>query len=175
MRMLGLRPYKKEDADTILSWSKDEKSFYQWSAGVMGKYPITREEFGFVDSLMAFTAFDENGIVGFFTLRNPGDKQDELRIGFVIIDPERRGCGTGKEMLLLGLRYAFSIYGAGKVSLGVFENNAPACRCYRAAGFRDAPEEKQTFYHVMGEDWKCLELEMTRSGDAENGAKRHDR
>ena len=63
----------------------------------MGKYPITREAFEFVESLMAFTAFDENGIVGFFTLRNPGEKRDELRIGFVIIDPERRGCGTGKE------------------------------------------------------------------------------
>ena len=59
MQTLGLRPYKREDADTILSWSTDEKGFYQWSAGIMGKYPIAREEFSFVDSLMAFTAFDE--------------------------------------------------------------------------------------------------------------------
>ena len=35
--MLRLRPYKKEDADTIISWSKDEKAFYKWSAGVMGE------------------------------------------------------------------------------------------------------------------------------------------
>ena len=77
MQTLGLRPYKREDADTILSWSTDEKGFYQWSAGIMGKYPIAREEFSFVDSLMAFTAFDENGIVGFFTLRNPEGKTDE--------------------------------------------------------------------------------------------------
>ena len=156
--MLGLRPYKKEDADTILSWSKDEKGFYQWSAGVMGKYPVTREKFGFVESLMAFTAFDENGIVGFFTLRNPGEKKDELRIGFVIIAPERRGCGTGKEMLLLALRYAFDICGARKVSLGVFENNPAAYYCYKAAGFVDVPMEEEEYYHVLGEDWKCLEL-----------------
>ena len=57
--MLRLRPYKKEDADTIISWSKDEKAFYQWSAGVTGEYPLTPEKFRFVDSLMAFTAFDE--------------------------------------------------------------------------------------------------------------------
>ena len=166
MQMLGLRPYKKEDADTILSWSKDEKSFYQWSAGMMGKYPITREEFGFVDSLMAFTAFDENGIAGFFTLRNPGGKRDELRIGFVIIDPERRGCGTGKEMLLLGLRYAFGIYGAAKVSLGVFENNAPAYYCYKAAGFKDAVPEKTEAYPVMGEVWKSREMVAEREPGA---------
>ena len=29
----------------------------------------------------------------------------------------------GKEMLKLGLKYAFDVYGAKKVSLGVFENN----------------------------------------------------
>ena len=160
--MLGLRPYKTEDADTILSRSKDEKAFYQWSAGILGKYPITREEFGFVDSLMAFTAFDENGIVGFFTLRNPEGKTDEIRMGFVIIDPERRGCGTGKEMLLLGLRYAFDIYGAKKVSLGVFENNKPAYYCYKAAGFQDAVPDESDAYPVMGEIWKCKEMVIER-------------
>ena len=64
----------------------------------MGKFPVSRKEFGFVESLMAYMAFDENGIVGFFTLRNPGGKTDELRMGFVIIDPGRRGCGTGKDI-----------------------------------------------------------------------------
>ena len=39
--MLRLRTYKKEDADTIISWSKDEKAFYQWSAGVMGECHFT--------------------------------------------------------------------------------------------------------------------------------------
>ena len=50
--MLGLRPYKKDDADAIISWSKDARSFYQWSAGVMWDYPITLEGFAFVDSRM---------------------------------------------------------------------------------------------------------------------------
>ena len=160
--MLGLRPYKKEDAETILSWTENEMVFYQWSAGIMGKYPITQQEFGFVESLMPFTAFDENGIVGFFTLRNPEEKKDELRIGFVVIDPERRGHGTGKEMVLLGLRYAFDIYGAKKVSLGVFENNEPACYCYQAAGFKDAAPDTAEVYSVMGEEWKCREMMIER-------------
>ena len=160
--MLGLRPYKKEDADTILSWSKDERGFYQWSAGIMGKYPITREEFGFVDSLMPFTAFDENGIVGFFTFRHPGEKTDELRFGFVIVDPDKRGCGTGKEMLLLGIRYAFEIFGARKVSLGVFENNEQAYHCYKAAGFKDVVPEETKAYPIMGEVWKSREMIIER-------------
>lgn len=52
--MLRLRPYKIEDADTIITWSKDERVFYQWSAGIMGEYPLTQEKFRFVDSFNTF-------------------------------------------------------------------------------------------------------------------------
>ena len=160
--MLRLRPYKQEDADTVISWSKDERAFYRWSAGVMGEYPLTREKFRFVDSLMAFTAFDENGVVGFFTLRNPGGQTDELRIGFVIVDPARRGTGKGKEMLKLGLKYAFDVYGAKKVSLGVFENNEPAYYCYKAVGFKDVILDETETYKVLDEEWKCIEMVIER-------------
>ncbi len=57
--MLRIRPYKAADADGILSWCKDKKAFYQWTAGVLGDYPITKNEFKFVESLIPFTAFDE--------------------------------------------------------------------------------------------------------------------
>ena len=50
--MLRLKPYNINDADIILSWSKDEIAFYKWSAGILGKYPITKEKFGFVNNLM---------------------------------------------------------------------------------------------------------------------------
>ena len=156
--MLRLRPYKHEDAETMISWCKDEKSFYKWSAGIMGDYPITTEEFKFVDSMMAFTAFDENGPVGFFTLRHPGETLDELRMGFVVVDSKQRGTGKGKEMLKLGLKYAFDVYGAKKVTLGVFENNEPAYYCYKAAGFKDVTLESPEVYNVMDEEWKCLEM-----------------
>lgn len=123
---MRIRPYKSEDAKTILKWCQDEKSFYQWTAGILGDFPVTEGEFEFVETLMPFTAFDETGIVGFFTLRNPGDSLDELRFGFVIVSPDNRGKGYGKVMLQLGLKFVFEIYGAKRASLGVFENNLPA-------------------------------------------------
>ena len=42
--MIRLRPYKDSDAEKILAWCADEKSFYQWTAGVMGDFPLTRED-----------------------------------------------------------------------------------------------------------------------------------
>ena len=156
--MIRVRPYKDSDADTILSWCQDEKAFYQWSAGVLGNYPITQSEFSFVTSLMPFTAFDETGSIGFFTLRTPGESLDELRFGFVIVDLHKRGKGYGKAMLRLGLKYVFEIYGAKKASLGVFENNLPAYYCYKAVSFKDVVLDTTEKYYVMGEEWKCKEM-----------------
>ena len=160
--MIRIRPYKALDADTILSWCQDERAFYQWTAGVFGDFPITQKEFSFVESLMPFTAFDEKGIVGFFTLRNPNESLDELRFGFVIVNPDKRGQGYGKAMLKLGIKFAFDIYGAKRATLGVFENNPSAYYCYRAVGFDDVVLDEPETYGVLGEEWACKELKIER-------------
>lgn len=156
--MIGLRLYKREDAETILSWCKDDVSFYRWSAGVLGNFPITVEKFKFVEALMPFVAFDETGIVGFFTLRNPNKSLDELRFGFVIVNPSCRRKGYGKKMIEMGIKFAFEIYGAKRVSLGVFDNNIPAYNCYKAVGFNDVVTPTIEKYNVLGEEWSCKEL-----------------
>ncbi len=161
--MLRLRPYKKEDAATILSWCDEEKAFYKWTAGVMGDFPITEKEFSFVEKIMAFTAFDEDGICGFFTLRNPGDSLDELRMGFVIVSPERRGKGYGKQMIELGFRYAFDVYGARSVDLAVFDNNPAAKACYGSAGFREVSSSSDETSIFCGEQWTRTTMIKTRS------------
>ena len=160
--MLRIRPFKESDVDTILTWCTDERAFYKWTAGMLGAYPPARESFAWLGELMRFTAIDEDKVVGFFTMRNPKPTLDELRFGFVILDPEIRGKGYGKAMLKLGIRYAFDIYSADKVSLGVFENNEAAYHCYKAAGLVDVTEEPQETYSVLGEQWKCRELMLEK-------------
>ena len=125
---------------------------------MLGDYPITKNEFGFVESLMPFTAFDESEIVGFFTLRNPNESLDELRFGFVIVNPDKRGTGCGKAMIRLGLKFAFEIYGAKRASLGVFENNLAVYYCYKAVGFHDVISVMPETYQILGEEWMCKEL-----------------
>ena len=109
---------------------------------------------------MAFTAIDDDDVVGFFTMRRPTESFDELRFGFVIVDSNKRGKGYGKQMLKQGLIYAKEIFGAKKVSLGVFKNNEPAYYCYKAAGFKDIALDEVEKYQVLGEEWDCLELEI---------------
>ena len=59
--MLRLKPYNLNDADIILSWSKDEMAFYKWSAGILGEYPITKEKFGFENNESAYFCYKAVG------------------------------------------------------------------------------------------------------------------
>ena len=160
--MIRLRPYKDSDEESVLSWCRDEKTFVMWTAGILGPYPLTGEGFKKTGELMRFTALYEKNAVGFFTARNPKEDMNELRFGFVIVSPELRSKGVGRTMLRLGLKYAFEVYGANRVTLGVFNENRPALSCYRAAGFRETGERET--YNVGGKTLVALEMECTDGG-----------
>ena len=170
---MRLRPYKPTDADTILGWIKNEETFRRWSTDRYPHYPITAADINHKyldcngdcvepDNFYPMTAFDESGIVGHLILRFTDAEKTTLRIGFVIVDDSKRGMGYGKQMLQLALSFAFDIFKAKKVTLGVLENNPGAYHCYKAAGFRDVTSDTPEYYHLMGQQVKCLELEMTR-------------
>ena len=109
------------------------------------------------------TAFDDTGVIGHLTMRYPSSSKEETRLGFVIIDNSKRGKGYGKEMLSLAIYFAFEILRVNKISLGVFENNMHAIKCYQSCGFEKVALEKVESYECMGETWNCLELELRSS------------
>lgn len=174
-KMLRLRPFRKNDAKTIITWTSEEKEFYKWSAGILGEYPVSEKRLlqatsGREDNERYFplTAFDESGTVGFFTARvRPEDDDKKLRFGYVIINPSKRGAGYGKQMLKLGLKFAFEIYGAESVSLGVFENNKQAYHCYKSVGFEENGMREE--YNLCGETWIDIEMEINRESYSGEG------
>ena len=170
--MLKLRPYKISDAATIISWCKDEVTFRKWTSDRYESFPIKEADMNkkYIDNngdciesdnFYPMTAFDENGIVGHLIIRFTDEKKTILRLGFVIVDDTKRGMGYGKEMISLSLKYAFEIFKADKVTIGVFENNMPAYHCYKSAGFIDV-ETEVVICELFGEKWKILELEISK-------------
>lgn len=164
--MLYIRPYRRNDSKKIANWCQDEITFYKWSEGRLGDFPASPERIeqavsGRIDNekYFPFTAFDETGAVGFFTLRQPGEA-DELSFGYVILSPQARGKGYGKQMLKLGIKFAFELYGTSKVLLEVFENNPDAYHCYKSVGFKE--NNNITYYNLCGEEWKSIEMEIIR-------------
>ncbi len=168
--MLRLRPYKKCDADKIVSWIGDEVAFRKWSADRFETYPISGadlnahyDEFAETDSFFQMTAFDESGQVGHMIMRFLDEEQRLLRFGFIIVDSSKRGKGYGKEMLKLAIQFAFEILKVEQISIGVFDNNPPAIHCYTSLGFREMTTGSPEYYTIMGEQWKCLMLELNNN------------
>lgn len=170
---LRLRPYKNCDAKSIVTWCKDEVSFRKWSSDRWESFPISAEDMNRKytdyngdcmeeDNFYPMTAFDDSGVVGHLIMRFTDEKKTTLRFGFVIVDDSKRGMGYGKEMLALSLKYAFEIFKAQKVTLGVFDNNRSAFYCYKAAGFKEIEMAEKELCNVCGETWNIIELEMTK-------------
>ena len=127
---LLLRPYQPSDAAVITSWLKSEYLMRQWCADRYEHFPVTPEDMNrhyvrYIDGQRshALTMVDGNDIAGYITLRVPADNPMEQRLGFVLVDDSKRGCGLGKALVSMAVKYAFETLGATKVSLGVFENN----------------------------------------------------
>ena len=165
-----LRPYKKDDAETILSWCEDETVFRKWTSDRYDSYPITQDDMNYKyfdcngdceeqDNFYPMTACDDSGIVGHFILRYVEGNHRKLRIGFVIVDNKKRGRGYGTKMIRLAVDYAFRIAGAELVTIGVFENNRSAYYCYKSAGFKEVCSGKKEVCELFGEKWSIVELE----------------
>ena len=164
---LTLRPYQPSDAAVITSWLKSEHLMRQWCADRYEHYPVTPKEMNtyherYIDGQRsrALTMTDGDDIVGYITLRTPADDSTEQRLGFVIVDVSKRGCGLGKALVSMAVKYAYEELGATKVSLGVFENNPSAIHCYEAVGFHRVSLPETESYECLGEMWDCIEMEF---------------
>lgn len=171
--MLRLRPYKSCDAEYIANWIKDEIVFLRWGGERFGTFPIeacviddkyqlNNGDCAEPDNFYPMTALDDSGVVGHFIMRYIHGNPKILRFGWVLVDDEKRGNGYGKSMLKLGLKYAFEILGAEKVTIGVFEHNPSAYKCYTSIGFEEVPMKEDIIEEVNGEKWKIIELEITK-------------
>lgn len=161
--MLRLRPFRTIDAKTIITWTSNPKEFYMWSAGLLGDFPVSEQKL--LDAVSArenniryfpLVAFDEDGIVGFLTIRTPTEDDKKVALGYVIIDPNKRNKGYGKQMLKLTLKFAFELYGANEVSLDVFDSNIQAYNCYKSIGFKETG--KQELFNLDEYTWNYIEM-----------------
>lgn len=169
---LILRTYQPTDAKVITTWLKSEHLMRQWCADRYEHYPVTPEDMNayysrFIDgqNSIALTLVDGEDIIGYITLRIPADDPAEQRLGFVIVDDSKRGKGFGKALVGMAVDYAFRKLGATKVSLGVFENNPAAIRCYESVGFNRVVRQDAESYECLSETWNCIEMEILRHTD----------
>jgi RimJ/RimL family protein N-acetyltransferase len=159
-----LREFKDSDAEKIVKWIWSERDFRLWCADRYENYPISPDDMTAMyakcrktGTFFPLTAVEED-VVGHLILRYTDEKRETVRFGFVIVDSTVRGRGVGRKMLELAKEYAVNVLNAKKLTLGVFDVNRAALRCYRAAGFTEVGSGGEVF-EILGESWKCTELE----------------
>ena len=166
IQQMILREFRKEDAPVIAGWIRSEEELYKWSADRINKFPLSGNDINenYAPHLgsgrfFPMTAADDSGeIAGHFIIRYPRENDDStVRFGFVILNPDLRGKGLGKEMLRLGIEYVKSHLSASRIDLGVFENNGSAKHCYEAVGFREYGTRTCTM--PIG-TWNCIDMEI---------------
>ena len=165
---MTLRPFKINDAATILSWCRNKRAFRLWSADRYKDFPARPEEMmeqyrG--ENMYPLTAVVGEAIVGHILLRWPSKDKSVIRLGFVIVDDSKRGKGYGKQMLRHAIDYARRELGARKITLGVFCDNLPALECYKSVGFLITGANT---FSIDGEEWEAFEMEFTMETEEAN-------
>lgn len=139
--MFEFVPAEKNELDQVFSWFEgtDEYIFNLWGGGYLS-YPVSevtkkdyydrREKTNAVSYVMK----EDGCVVGHCTIRE-ADK-GYYRLGFVTVDPEKRGQGNGKRLVSMALREIKEKKDAKGATLGVFSCNQVAASVYQAAGFR---------------------------------------
>ena len=161
-----LRAYTREDSPVIAGWVRNEEELFRWSADRYGFFPLLPYSIddNYVPALqtgrfIALTGVDDEGHpVGHLIIRYPKENDDSsVRFGFVIVDPEIRGKGYGRELLRLAIQYVKDNLTATRIDLGVFVNNPKAKRCYESVGFTEYGA------HIIDTpfgQWDCIDMEM---------------
>lgn len=138
---LRLRPFGEGDFVHLISWVPDAPSLSQWCADFF-KHPLNE------DQLKQYLESAKQPLTRkiFVAETKIGDAVGHVELGMiwphlscrlsrVLVNPNRRRCRLGTELVTLALDYAFREYNVARIDLGVSKDNAGAIAFYERLGF----------------------------------------
>lgn len=159
--MTTIRETTEKDIEFIASCLKDKPEKFINQCGYGKRFfnaPVTADQISAFQqsrsgNSMFFTLLNDDVMVGSFELIIYKDKSQCTVARFLISD-EYRFKGFGTEALKLVTNYAFEELKLKTVTLGVFDFNESALKCYKKAGFVE-------INRVNIEDWIRIDMEIT--------------
>lgn len=164
--MIILEYFTKDDFESLLHWIPNEELLVNW-AGTQFRFPLTAKKLeGYIQEANDFDQSDkfiykavdsENGqTVGHISLTAINRYNRSARITRVLVgDIAARGQGIGEQMVKALMKIGFGQLRLHRMSLGVYDINESAIRCYRKCGFnndgvlRDIQRHHDTYWSLM--------------------------
>lgn len=156
---MELRPTAAGDLETILGWVENNQEMVMWS-GLTFTWPLEYGQLArYLDNpnRTYWSAVDTAAkkLMGHASLLIDNDA-DLMRVGFIIVDPGRRGRGVGRELVDAVVRQGFQASTLPVMKLGVYSHNTAALDLYESLGFKRTGAVFQTT--VDDEQWDVVEM-----------------
>ncbi len=144
------RPTQSSDLKQILNFNLDRTELFYFSPSAA--YPLTLEQLEQQLSKHheSIVMLNDKEIVGFANFYKV-DKHNIAFIGNLLIKPEKRKQGLGKQLLQYMIKYGFTKLHLKQVHLSCYQDNLPALSLYKSLGFKAyAHEERHDLNTLMG-------------------------
>ncbi|MFJ7755445.1 GNAT family N-acetyltransferase [Peribacillus muralis] len=163
--MIELQYFERSNIEQLINWIPSPEFTLQWG-GPAFQFPLTSEQLEKyleeankeVSDTYIYKVIDQESqkVIGHISLGRVDRVHKSARVGKVLVgSSEVRGKGIGSEMMKAVLTIAFEELKLHKVTLGVFDFNASAIRCYENAGFvregflRDARKNGDEYWNLI--------------------------
>ena len=161
--MITLRPFSKQDMPSLISWIHSQEELVQF-AGPVFEYPLNWEQMEkhLADSrrqVYAAIRPDTTETIGVGEIY--WDAEEKPRLCRIIVSPEERGKGFGKQIVLNLLELAFASPAVKQVSLNVYDFNSSAIKCYEQCGFKTSTDQSRA-EGASWQAWKAQHMKVER-------------
>lgn len=169
--MITLQKFEVRDIPRLIQWTPDAKNLMLWAGPgyrfpldhdqVMETFEKTRAE---KPSHYMFKVVHEGTqeVIGHLEIMALDYQKGTAVLGRVLIgDQSNRGKGYGEEMIRTALKIGFEDLNLKELTLGVFDFNQAAIKCYHKLGFQ-AYETLENFRQVEGESWTLIRMKLVK-------------
>lgn len=168
--MIRLEYFTKDDFGQLIDWINSEELLINW-AGSLFHFPLTEKSMDWYitdtndvsnSSAFVYKVVDvtSGATVGHISLGNISKKNRSARISRVLIGSgDHKGKGYCKDMVREVLHFGFEELKLHRISLGVYDFNKPAIRCYQSSGFTIEGVSRDILQH-NNEWWSLVEMSI---------------
>ena len=167
--MIRLEYFERSDFRQLIEWLKDDEALMNWS-GSLFSFPLTNESLQWymedVNDITNSDAFiykvvdtKDGRVVGHISLGGISKRNRSGRISRVLVDKDSQGKGYCCQMVREVLRFGFEELKLHRISLGVYDFNKSAIRCYQNAGLVIEGTNRDCL-QFKGKWWSLVEMSM---------------